>query len=189
MDDNPGIDKKPSPALAWFRWPHAMAGLGCLIETGDQKHRDVGEESQGLTEIEDYYDWRYSMRKMARHLTRFASGEMVDAEMKVPHVVCIAWHGMNICNSWLKTNGYDIEDMLTDPNLADNNIEKPINNYFAAGSWVKCLGRFSSTKYIGVFKPPIRVRLSSGRVIECDPESLSHATIDEMRSEGWKLND
>ena len=105
--DNPGIDKKPSFGVAVFRWPLALAALGKLLDNGDRKHRL--NENQGLTSIEDHYDWRYSWRKFCRHALRWASGEELDAEMKVPHPVCMMWHAINLCDSWLREKGYTLE--------------------------------------------------------------------------------
>lgn len=108
----PGIDNKPSPMTAWFRWPLASAALGVLLERGDRKHRDVDDKEQGLIPIEPHYDWRYSYRKMGRHMVRFAAGEWLDPEMLVPHPVCILWHANNACESLLKSGGYIAEEFM-----------------------------------------------------------------------------
>ena len=169
MSDNPGIDRKPSPATVLWRWPLAMAAIGKLIEAGDKKHRDTDESQQGLLRIEEHYDWRYSVRKGARHEARWAAGEEIDEETGVPHPVNRAWHAINAAESYLVENGYELEDLFRNP------AEPAIKDVIEEGDYVG--GQVPSGLYF------------EGTLLEIRNNQSRIALTGDVKNQRWLNND
>jgi len=66
--------------------PRAMLLLGRLFTEGCEKYDERNWEG-GLP-------WSTCIGAIQRHIAKFMMGDDIDDELKVPHVICVAWNAL-----------------------------------------------------------------------------------------------
>jgi hypothetical protein len=67
------------------------------------------------------YDWKLSYAALQRHINQFWSGEDIDPETQVPHVINAAWHCFTLAQFMIDhpeyDNRYKVGTTNSDPEL------------------------------------------------------------------------
>jgi len=71
-------------------FPRALTAIGAVIEYGTHKYPDPDNWSKNEKIIERYTE------SIARHLTKYFAGDLLDEESNMPHLAHVAWNTLAI---------------------------------------------------------------------------------------------
>lgn len=87
---------KPMVGTILRIFPRALNAIGSVIEYGTHKYPDPDNWSKNENIVERYSD------SIARHLTKYFMGEVIDIESNKPHLAHVAWNALAILEYTLR---------------------------------------------------------------------------------------